>query len=104
MAAALPGGDATQRPSAANNAMTMETCIIGCDQGVDLRAGPGSVPDGHGCDPDHGTGITVAAIIERTALEGVTNMKFKSIASLLALSFVVLTSVPVLAAQDCAPG
>jgi hypothetical protein len=57
----------------------METCIIGCDQGVDLRAGPGSVPDGHGCDPGHGTGtaITVAAIAERTALEGITKMKLE---------------------------
>jgi hypothetical protein len=57
--------------------MTTEKCIIRCDQGVDLRADLGSVPDGHGCDPGHGTGtaITVAAIAERTASEGVAKMK-----------------------------
>jgi len=54
--ATLPRGNATQRPFAANNAMTMEIIVIGCDRGVDLRAGPGSVVNGRGRDPGHGIG------------------------------------------------
>jgi hypothetical protein len=102
MAAALHRGDATQRSSTTNNAMTVDACVIGHDQGIDLRPDPRSVLNGRGRDPDHEIGSRHGRRA-RGFFEESTEMKSKSMAGLLALSLAVSIGASALASQVSHP-